>query len=98
MGGETRRGIGIDVADVARIVVRACGRVIVAHIGLVEPPGLQAFADLLGRVAKVDAEMVDQPQRAAGIDLREPRHLRSEERRSGKECVSTGRSWWCRSH
>src|SRR3546814_11757141 len=38
------------------------------------------------------------PPKIVGAQLRGPRHIRSEERRVGKECVSTCRSRWSPGH
>src|SRR3546814_11601457 len=71
--------------------------------GIVEPPARYEII-LEAAIEEVAAEDVEDivfdaiGQRRGGIEQRVKGALRSEERRVGKECVSTCRSRWSRYH
>src|SRR3546814_21161533 len=72
----------------------------VLDVTIVYPQGRPSVVDLLTgsiqtirvdlRVLAIPAALVDGDDEHARVALRK----RSEERRGGKECVSTGRPWW----
>src|SRR3546814_15670985 len=84
---------------VALIILRGAWRIIQSsgHILLEGVPAGISIADI-----KADLEQnVTQVRNAHHIhvwSITAEQHLRSEERRVGKECVSTCRSWWSPYH
>src|SRR3546814_13153597 len=55
-----------------------------------EKDGALQIGEVTGQVIRIEALIVEKAVR--------PKHQRSEERRVGKECVSTGRSRWSPYH
>src|SRR3546814_5121944 len=77
-------------SDLARVAVLLRDPVGLVQLEDVEHPA-RVHASVLGQIP---SDRYQPTQRGGGVDLGGALRLRSEERRVGKECVSTCRSRW----
>ena len=76
VGVEARRGVGVDIAHVLAVArVGSLGVFFVAHLLRRVVAVLQAGEDLLGAVAQLDPQVIDQLQRAVILHLRVERQF-----------------------